>query len=184
MSSAAEDKVELRRAIRQARIDRSPDGDEASRLSEQLGQFCLDNKVKTVAAYFPIQGEPDIRDFLDWGLKNGLNILLPVVSGDQLNWIQFDGTTRIGALGFEEGTGKSAMLDSADAAFVPAMAVDIRGNRLGKGKGYYDRALVDSKLKTIAVVFDEEILIEVPSEPHDRKVTAAISPSKLLWFGR
>ncbi len=64
------------------------------------------------------------------------------------------------------------------------MAVDIRGNRIGKGKGYYDRALDDSKVKTIAVVFDEEILLEVPSEPHDRKVTAAISPSKLLWFGR
>jgi len=67
---------------------------------------------------------------------------------------------------------------------VPAMAVDFRGNRLGKGKGYYDRALAEAKVKTIAVVFDEEILIEVPSEAHDKKVNAAISPSKLLWFGR
>ncbi|MEY4320823.1 MAG: hypothetical protein RLZZ471_764 [Actinomycetota bacterium] len=184
MSSIAEDKVELRRAIRQARIDRSPNADEAARLSEQLGQFCLDNNIKTVAAYFPIKGEPDIREFLDWGLKNGLKILLPVVAGDHLNWIHFDGTTEFGALGFEEGSGKPASLNAADAAFVPAMAVDFRGNRLGKGKGYYDRALAEAKVKTIAVIFDEEILIEVPSEAHDKKVNAAISPSKLLWFGR
>ena len=184
MSSVAEEKVRLRQSLRQARIDRSPNADEASRLSEQLGQFCLDNKIRTAAAYFPIQGEPDIREFLEWSLKNGIKILLPVVAGEQLNWVHFDGTTEFGAMGFEEGTGKPAKLDSADIAFIPAMAVDFKGNRLGKGKGYYDRALATSKVKTVAIVFDEEILIEVPSEDHDKKVNAALSPSKLLWFGR
>lgn len=184
MSSIAEDKVELRRSLRQARIDRSPNADEAARLSEQLGQFCLDNKLRTVAAYFPIQGEPDIREFLEWALKSGIKILLPVVAGDQLAWVNFDGTTEFGAMGFEEGAGKPAKLESADAAFIPAMAVDFSGNRIGKGKGYYDRALASAKVKTIAVVFDEEILMQVPSEPHDKKVNAAISPSKLIWFQR
>ncbi|MFM2321002.1 MAG: hypothetical protein RL612_149 [Actinomycetota bacterium] len=184
MSSVAEQKVALRQILRQARIDRRPDTDEAARLSEQLGQFCLDNKLRTVAAYFPITGEPDIREFLDWALKNGIKILLPVVAGEQLKWVHFDGSTEFGAMGFEEGTGKAAKLESADAAFIPAMAVDFAGNRMGKGKGYYDRALANSKLKTIAVVFDEEILMEIPSEGHDQKVNAAISPSKLIWFNR
>jgi 5-formyltetrahydrofolate cyclo-ligase len=183
MSSVAADKAELRKSIRQARTDRRPIADEATRLSEQLGQFCIDNKLRTVAAYFPMEGEPDISEFLSWALKNGIQIVLPVVAGDQLNWVLFDGTTKSGELGFEEGTGKPAKLESADAAFIPAMAVDFNGNRLGKGKGFYDRALENSKLKTIAVVFDEEILMHLPSEVHDQKVAAAISPSKLLWFG-
>lgn len=184
MSSVAEEKVALRQTLRQARIDRTPNPEEAARLSEQLGQFCLDNKLRTVAAYFPIQGEPDIREFLEWSLNNGIKILLPVVVGDHLDWVTFDGNTKFGALGFEEGTGTKAKLESADAAFIPAMAVDFAGNRLGKGKGYYDRALAASKIKTVAVVFDEEILMAIPSEPHDKKVNAAISPSKLIWFKR
>jgi 5-formyltetrahydrofolate cyclo-ligase len=98
--------------------------------------------------------------------------------------VHFDGNTEIGELGFEEGTGKSAELKSADAAFIPALAVDFAGNRLGKGKGFYDKALEGIKVKTIAVVFDDEILMQIPSEVHDQKVTAAISASKLLWFNR
>jgi 5-formyltetrahydrofolate cyclo-ligase len=184
MSSVAEDKNELRRSLRQARIDRQPDQDEAARLSEQLGQFCLDNKVSTAAAYFPIEGEPDIREFLEWALKTGIKVILPVVAGDYLNWVHFDGTTEFGAMGFEEGTGKPAKLESSDVVFVPAMAVDFSGNRMGKGKGYYDRALAGKKVKTVAVVFDEEILLSIPAEAHDQKMSAAISPSKLIWFKR
>lgn len=184
MSTVADEKAKIRQTLRQARIDRTPNTHEATRLSEQLGQFCIDNKLGTVAAYFPITGEPDIREFLEWALKNGIKVLLPVVAGDHLNWVNFDGTTEFGTMGFEEGSGKTAKLESADAAFVPAMAVDFTGNRIGKGKGYYDRALANSKVKTIAVVFDEEILMQLPAEPHDKKVNAAISPSKLIWFQR
>jgi 5-formyltetrahydrofolate cyclo-ligase len=184
MSSIAEEKVVVRRKLRQARVDRSPNEAEAARLSEHLGQFCLDNRLRTVAAYFPIPGEPDIREFLDWALKSGISVLLPVVVSERLEWVNFDGTTKYGALGFEEGTGKPAQLSSADAAFVPALAVDFSGNRIGKGKGFYDRALAATKVKTIAVVFDDEILMQLPSEQHDKKVNAAISPSKLIWFSR
>ncbi len=184
MTTAADDKAALRQGLRRARAERLPNPGESARLSQQLGQFCLDHKLRTVAAYFPIAGEPDIREFLNWALDNQVRILLPVVAGESLNWVHFDGKTEFGELGFEEGTGKPAPLSSADAAFVPALAVDYSGNRLGKGKGYYDKALAGSKIKTIAVVFDEEILMQIPAEPHDKKVSAAISASKLLWFNR
>ena len=184
MSSVAEEKASLRKQLRLSRADRPTNAEESTRLSQQLGQLCLDQKFRTVAAYFPIQGEPDIREFLNWALANEIKILLPIVSGDQLNWVHFEGKTEFGELGFEEGTGKPASLSSVDAAFIPAMAVDFSGNRLGKGKGFYDKALANSKVKTIAVIFDEEILMQLPSEAHDQKVNAAISSSKLLWFNR
>ncbi len=182
MSSVSDKKASLRQQIRNARANREPKPAETTRLSEQLGQFCLDGKLKTVAAYLPIDGEPDIQEFLSWALLNDIKLLLPIVSGDDLNWVHFTGKTAVGQLGFEEGAGIPANLETADAAFIPALAVDFSGNRLGKGKGYYDRALASSRVKRIAVVFDDEILIELPSEAHDQKVDAAISPSKLLWF--
>ena len=184
MRSPAEEKAALRSRLREARIDRRPSAEDSARLSEMLGQFCLDQKLGTVAAYYPITGEPDIREFLEWALKQGIKILLPLVVGERLDWVHFDGKTEFGAMGFEEGTGKPAKLETADAIFVPAMAVDLQGNRMGKGKGYYDRALVGYKKKTVAVVFDEEILLTLPAEDHDQKMSAAISPSKLIWFKR
>lgn len=182
MNSVAEEKTALRQRLREGRLARTADPTEATRLSEQLGQFCLDNKLKTVAAYYPIKGEPDIREFLNWALKSGMRVLLPVVSGDNLDWVEFDGSTKVGPMGFEQGTGKQSKLNLADIVFVPAMAVDFSGNRLGKGKGFYDRALSKESVKTVAVVFDDEILMSIPSEPHDQKVNAAISASKLIWF--
>ena len=66
----------------------------------------------------------------------------------------------------------------ASVVLVPALAVDRRGVRLGRGGGYYDRSLSlrrpDAHL--VAVVRDEEIVEEVPSEAHDVRMTHALTP--------
>jgi len=55
---------------------------------------------------------------------------------------------------------------------VPALAVDAAGNRLGKGRGFYDRALLEleNRVPIIALVHDEEVFEEIPHESHDLKV--------------
>ena len=62
---------------------------------------------------------------------------------------------------------------------LPALGVDRRGVRLGRGGGYYDRALqhVRPDAVLVAVVFDDEFVDELPDEPHDRRVTALVTPS-------
>lgn len=188
-SSTAETKSQTRRELRSARIGRPASPEESSRLSEQLGQFCLDNKVSVAAAYLPLAHEPDISEFLAWAKSQGIKLLLPVVTGQNLRWVEYVSETRIGELGFEEATGKSAVLSSADVIFLPALAVDFSGNRLGQGKGFYDRSLQAlsgsrRRPKLVAVVFDEELKISLPTEPHDEKVDAAITASKVVWFSR
>ncbi|MEN9713954.1 MAG: hypothetical protein RLZZ164_618 [Actinomycetota bacterium] len=187
MGETADLKQQLRaelRTQRQGRVE-NPEFDE--RLSQQLGQLCLDQKARTVAAYFPIQFEPNIRGFLDWALHNDIKLMLPSVSGSDLHWVYFDGKTEFGQLGFEEATGKPAKLTEADLIFVPALAVDLIGNRLGKGKGYYDRSLAAvfagrKRPKVVAVVFENEVLLSVPAEPHDHPIDGVITAQKLLWF--
>ena len=188
MAETGDLKQALRAQLREARKARGEAEAESDRLSQSLGQLCLDLKVRTVAAYFPISGEPDIRGFLHWALNQDITVILPSVRGADLHWVEFDGTTEFGDLGFEEAVGKSRKLAEADLVFVPALAVDLRGNRLGKGKGYYDRTLAavfeagKRRPKVIAVVFEDEILIQVPTEPHDHPVDGAVTASKLLWF--
>jgi 5-formyltetrahydrofolate cyclo-ligase len=114
---------------------------------------------------------------------------MPQVAGQDLRWVEFDSATKVGELKFAEAAGKQADLKRAEVVFLPALAVDLSGNRLGKGKGFYDRALAQlaaakSKAKQIAVIFDEELLLQLPAESHDQKVDAAVTASKFVWFKR
>ena len=187
--SAADAKAALRSELRAGRSARPADEATSVRLSQQLGQYCLDNRIKIAAAYLPLPGEPDISDFLDWARDQAITLLLPTVAGQDLRWVEFDSATKIGELGFAEAAGKHGDLKRAEVVFLPALAVDLVGNRLGKGKGFYDRALAQlaaskSRAKQIAVVFDEELLLQLPAEGHDQKVDAAVTASKFVWFKR
>ena len=70
---------------------------------------------------------------------------------------------------------------------VPALAVDRRGNRLGRGGGCYDRALarVGPAVPTVALLYDTELLAQVPAGPHDQRVRAVARPgqgiTRLTW---
>lgn len=188
-SSIAASKASVRAETRASRAARQNSTEESQRLSEQLGQLCLDQKVTVVAAYLPLKGEPDISDFLAWAQGQGIKLIMPVVTGENLRWVHYDSQTRVGELGFEEAAGKPAELSTAEVIFVPALSVDLSANRLGQGKGFYDRALQPlgnsrRRGKLLAVVFDEEIRVSLPTEPHDQKVDAAVTASKLIWFKR
>lgn len=66
----------------------------------------------------------------------------------------------------------------AAVVLVPALAVDRTGVRLGRGAGFYDRSLgsADPDALLIAVVRDDELVERLPSEPHDVRMTHALTP--------
>ena len=72
--------------------------------------------------------------------------------------------------------------------FVPGLAVDRSGHRLGQGGGYYDRTLAsvpshaDGGPLLVIVLFDDEVRDEVPYEPHDCRVDAALTPGGVVRF--
>ena len=69
-------------------------------------------------------------------------------------------------------------LSEAAVIVVPALAVDRRGGRLGRGAGFYDRSLPlrDPAAHLVAVVRDEELVEELPVESHDVRMTHAVTP--------
>jgi 5-formyltetrahydrofolate cyclo-ligase len=138
----------------------------------------------TVAAHVPGGIEPG-HGRLPAGLTGlGARVLLPVVppSGHDLFWAVDTGRLEPGRFGLLQPVGPRLAPDalgSADVVVLPALAVCRDGTRLGRGGGYYDRALrhVREDAVLVAVVFDDELLGELPAEPHDRRVTAVITPS-------
>ena len=145
-----------------------------------------------VAAYIGIGYEPPTLDLLSALEERGVRVLLPVVRPDMaLDWSAAPARSArpTGPLGLLEPPGPLLGPDAVRGAglvLVPALAVDRSGNRLGRGAGYYDRALAGwtRTAALLAVVFDEEVLDEVPAEEHDQRVDGALTPSGPIRFPR
>lgn len=140
--------------------------------------------TRTLAAYVPEACEPGAGRLPDAYTQLGARVLLPVVPADgmELTWAVDTGRLAPGRYGLLEPVGPrlgATALGAADVVVVPALAVDPTGVRLGRGKGYYDRALVHAKPTAVlvAVVFDDELVDRLPAEPHDRRVGAVVTPS-------
>jgi 5-formyltetrahydrofolate cyclo-ligase len=142
-----------------------------------------------IAAYAGVGTEPPTQPLLDALRDAGVQVLLPVVTNRGLDWAAYDSWDRLvtAANGLLEPAGPrlgSDAIRSAAVLVVPALAVDLAGHRLGRGRGFYDRALdAGAGARSVAVVFDDELLDEVPVEPHDIDVGAVLRPAGLLQCG-
>jgi len=144
-----------------------------------------DRGAELVAAHVPIDTEPGTPALPAALHDAGLRVLLPVVLPDRdLDWAAYDGPHSLlcGALGVPEPASPRwgvAAVSRADAVVVPALAVDVCGVRLGRGGGCYDRALsrVSPWVPVVALLYDDELLDRLPAEPHDRPVTAVVTPT-------
>lgn len=140
-----------------------------------------------VAAYVPLPGEPGGENLVP-ALAETHEVWLPItpVSGD-LRWGQFTGELRRGAhfgIWEPEGPGETSISGLAcDAVVVPALGIDRAGVRLGQGAGYYDRALESVECPIVALVYDDEVHEELPSEPHDQPVDGVVTQSGFTWLG-
>lgn len=161
---------------------------EAAALAEHLAGLAVNGD--TVCAYVPVGSEPGSPTMLDTLARRGLRVLLPVVSTDAddtplpLRWGRYrPGELVAGRFGLLEPAPPhlpAAALADAAAVIVPALAVDRRGVRLGRGAGFYDRSLALRRPGTalLAVVRDSELVDELPAEPHDVLMTHALMPTR------
>ena len=140
----------------------------------------------TVAAYISIGTEPETRGLVYAFWKRGTYVLLPLLRDDyDLDWASYEGPDSLaaGPRGLlqptEPGRGVAA-ITSADLVIVPALAVDRGGLRLGRGGGSYDRALarVGAAVPRVALLYDGELLDEVPADAHDQRVGLVGQPQQ------
>jgi 5-formyltetrahydrofolate cyclo-ligase len=139
----------------------------------------------TVAVYYSVGAEPETRGLVYGLWKRGTYVVLPVLREDgDLDWASYEGPESMvpGPRGLlEPGEARRGVeaVARADAVLVPALAVDRAGNRLGRGGGSYDRALarVGPLIPLIALLYDDELVDQVPAEPHDVRVRAVARPA-------
>jgi 5-formyltetrahydrofolate cyclo-ligase len=138
----------------------------------------------TIAAYYSVGTEPDTRGLVYALWKRGSYVLLPLLRPDgDLDWASYEGPDSLvaGPRGLREPGEPPRGVDAvarADVVLVPALAVDAAGRRLGRGGGSYDRALarVGPLVPLIALIYDDELVEQVPAEGHDVAVRATARP--------
>jgi 5-formyltetrahydrofolate cyclo-ligase len=161
---------------------------EARMLSEHLEPVV--SSGSTVCAYVPVGTEPGSTEMLDMLLRRSRRVLLPVARTTDdgtplpLQWGEYRPGALVpgpwGLLEPPEPVLPASALAEATLVIVPALAVDRRGVRLGRGRGFYDRSLDgrDPQTRLIAMVRDVEFVDELPAEMHDVPMTDVITPRR------
>ena len=183
----AAEKAALRRRLLADRARLSPDQRAAAAraLRDAILELPQVQMAGTIAAYYSLSSEPDTHGLVYALWKRGGYVLLPLLRPDaDLDWASYEGpdSLRPGPRGLAEPGEPPRGMDAvarADLVLVPALAVDRGGVRLGRGGGSYDRALarVAAGIPTIALLYDGELLDEVPADDHDQRVRLVARPS-------
>ncbi len=143
--------------------------------------------AQSILFFAPLLGELDVWPLLLEALAAGKTAALP----------RFDPTTRtyracriqhhvadvqLGQFGVREPNARCAAgsLNGLDFILVPGVAFDPHGRRLGRGKGFYDQLLATVRGPTCGVAFDEQLVGEIPVEPHDIHLNCILTPSRWL----
>lgn len=173
------DKSALRKEIR-ARLARLQGLEKESRsvlIADAVKSHLAVSGARVVALYAPLGDEP-----LLWPLVEDLSarmlVLLPKVERDMMNFYPYDPRyMAMGAFGIMEPQGGEAVRPhEIDVVVVPGVAFTESGARMGRGKGFYDRYLSQKEFRglKIGVCYSEQIVGELPVEPHDVKMDCVV----------
>lgn len=188
MATASKTALRDRLLAARAAVADAVRADEARALSDHLERAVSGGA--TVCAYVPVGAEPGSIAMLDALLRRAGRVLLPIARTDTdgvplpLRWGEYrPGRLVAGRWGLLEPAEPwlpESALAEAGLVLVPALAVDRRGVRLGRGRGFYDRSLSgrDPRAKLVAIVRDDEFVDELPAEAHDVPMTHVLTPRR------
>jgi len=154
------------------------EADAVFREIELLPEFI---NAETVLFYWAMRDElPTQLAIKKWCIEK--KILLPSIDQNKLVLKQYDYTGKLTQknLGIWEPDLVENYEGKVDLVIVPGIAFDRKRNRLGRGKGYYDRFFKKYKPAKIGVAFDCQLLDTVPIAKHDIKMDKIITPSEII----
>lgn len=169
-----EKKIRLRKEIKEEK-SRQPAQELAAASSAILSRIERHPRfiaAKTIMLYHSLPDEVYTHTFIEkWHTSK--KILLPVVKGDILELRHYTGKSNLqtGAFRIEEPVGENfTSYDEIELGIIPGVSFDRQGNRLGRGKGYYDKLLPLLDAYYIGICYGFQAREEIPSESFDRKM--------------
>lgn len=164
------EKHDIRKKIKALRtmLTEQEKNDAAEQVFSRLEQTAAFLVADRILMYHSLPDELSTHSFLrKWGSRK--HFFLPRVNGVNLDILPYEESRlELGAFHIEEPSGDNlADPDDIELIIVPAVAFDSKGNRLGRGKGFYDRLLAATKATKIGVGYDFQLFDALPTEGHD-----------------
>ena len=181
-----ETKQSLRKSLQETRRKTQLGSFDVEQLTKRA-LFELSKTTGDVAIYMSLPEEPPTENLIAEVKKLNRNVWLPRINNDELLWVKNPTEFNVGPFGIKEPKGDAILakdLTELGAIILPALAVDVKGTRLGKGKGFYDRVLVqlNENVKRIVLLFDLEFILEIPKESHDQPIHTIATPYRSIHF--
>ncbi|MGE5809246.1 MAG: 5-formyltetrahydrofolate cyclo-ligase [Nitrospirota bacterium] len=156
-----------------------------SREIEQRLRALTEFQAAGVIMFFAsFRSEVETRPMIRHALASGKRVVLPKVKGKQLALFEiknFDKDVSPGTWGIPEPVESHPVpLTDIDLIITPGAAFDEDGNRLGYGAGFYDRILSSFPRMTVALAFEEQIVPQVPTDPHDVPVKKIVTEKRVI----
>ena len=174
-----ENKKMLRKAVR-ARLAAMSDADkeqQSTAICHSLKAHIAVTGARVVALFSPLPDEPRIWPLVE-DLSKSMAVLLPRIEGDVMNFYCYSpGSMSSGAFGILEPVGGEPVAPyEIDVMVVPGVAFTATGERMGRGKGFYDKymSLKEFRAVKIGVCYDVQLVDVLPTEIHDVKIDSVI----------
>lgn len=184
-----ESKAALRRQIRGSLKAMTPktralaSNEACARLEIQL----LWKNARSILFFAPLPEELDVWPLAAPALAAGKTVALPQFITETQRYIacaigNVETDLQIGQFGIREPTVDCSEfpLNRLDFVLVPGVAFTLQGRRLGRGKGFYDRLLAAVRGTKCGVAFDEQIVTDIPVEPHDVHLNCILTPTRWI----
>lgn len=184
-----QEKQELRNVAKQRRaaIPASERLRASAAIQACVLKLAVFRQAKSVHSYVSFRDEVATLDLIAAALQAGKQVVAPRVAQES-RFLQHYALTslaglrpgRFGILEPDPASCEAVAPQNIDLVLVPGLAFDRRGNRLGYGKGYYDRFLSTTAAPRIALAFDEQLFARIPAGHADIRVDAIVTPSQII----
>jgi len=178
LDSAATRKLQRERALA-LRADLADRAGKEAALCDRVARWLASAEVHAVGFYWPVRGEPDLRDTLEKWLAADVRRVaaLPRIDGEILEFHQWrpDGAMRAGEFGIPVPAHGRAV--RPDCLLIPCVAFDRARYRLGYGGGFYDRTyatLVPWPL-AVGIAFEATRVDTIDPQPHDMQLDVVLT---------
>jgi 5-formyltetrahydrofolate cyclo-ligase len=181
-------KEKLRKEIKEKRKKQTKEENrkKSKEIKEKLFGLSEYMDANTVLFYISYNGEVFSHEMIKEALKDKI-VVVPISNTKDetlsLSVLESWDDLEIGSYGIFEPRKeciKEVSIDDIDLIIIPGVAFDLKGNRMGHGKGYYDKLLEKTKATSIGLCFECQIIDRIPTEKHDIPVTMIITEERII----
>ena len=155
--------------------------EQSRNVMQQVLEILAQRSPQVVALFAPLPDEVQIGELC---AKVGCRVVLPRVSGEDMEFYDYASSSlEQGAFGIMEPQGvEVCRVDEIDLMVVPGVAFTASGDRLGRGKGYYDKYLSREGFRAycVGVCYAHQLLEQLPTEPHDKSMNVVVRGNSKL----